>query len=56
MVTRWHSSIERRDDSFPENITVLKTFDAKDDDNVSEFKFTDDEISDTSNSERKVVL
>ena len=46
-------TVQWRDDCFPENITdVLETFDGKDDDYVSEYEFTDDEISDTSDSER----
>ena len=50
-------TVQWRDDCFPENITdILKTFDGKDDDYVSEFKFTDDGINNTSESERKVVL
>ena len=46
------AAVQWRDDCFPEKITdVLETFDGKDD-YVNEFKFTDDEISDTSDSEK----
>ena len=45
-------AVQWRDECFPEKITdVLETFDGKDD-YVNEFKFTDDEISDTSDSEK----
>ena len=52
---RWKQcgTVQWRDDCFPENINdVLETFDRKDYDYVSEYKFTDDEISNTSDSER----
>ena len=46
-------TVQRRDDCFPENITdVLETCDGKGDDWVSEYEFTDDEISNTTDSER----
>ena len=46
-------TVQWRDDCFPEDITdVLETFDGKCDDCVSEYEFTDDEISDTIDSER----
>ena len=45
--------VQWRDDCFPENITdVSETFDGKGDNYVSEYKFTDDEISNTSNSRK----
>ena len=48
METRWRW----RDDCFPENITdFLETCEGKYDDYVSEYEFTDDGISDTSDSE-----
>ena len=48
METWQDDTVQWRHDCFPENITdVFETFDRKDDDYVSEFKFTNDEISDT---------
>ena len=44
------TAVQWRDDCFPEKITnVLETFDGKDDYAIK-FKFTDDEISDASDS------
>ena len=48
-------TVQWRNDSFLENITVLEISVGKHD-CVSEYEFTDDEINDTSDSERKVVL
>ena len=50
-------TVQWRDNCFPENITdVLETCDGKDNDCVSEFKFTEEESRDTNDSERKAVL
>ena len=46
------TAVQWGDDCFPEKITdVLETFEGKDD-YVIKFKFTDDKISDTSDSEK----
>ena len=55
--TSQDSTVQWRDDCLPKNITdVLEIFDGGKDYFVSEYEFTDDKISDKSDSERKLKL